>query len=513
MQILPRSAPMRALRSLPSTSLSSQATSICASCRLRQYQQLRLPQQRQRQCRSFTSSIPRRESRSTEAIYSAPTGSLPTIGHARLRSRRLISISGSDAPRFLQGLVTMSIVEWGNGHGNNKNENKNRGHKGAVDESVHWFYGGFLNAQGRVLHDVFIYPMPPLGSDSSSGSGSGGEEKPHFMIEVDAAQQLTLLTHLKRYKLRSKVSLRAVDEHEMTVWQVWQEDHDYENPRLATEAITRVITSPAQTPLGHDMTVVIPDLRAPGMGHRVLTTAAELDVHDGLGGDFAIGEPERPAKPVDELVYRIRRYLRGVPEGSAEINPTHALPMEHNLDVMGGIDFRKGCYVGQELTIRTRHRGVVRKRVLPVVLYGDSNDVPKPAALEYRPDAIPATLAAAGEGEGGIVDLRYKTIGRLEKKGRGTGMLLGTVGNIGLALCRVPIMTDLIVPNDNSALEYDPEAEFVVRKEAKATSSEDDGGNEREREDGEEVEAPPLKVKAFVPEWLRRRVGEDPLER
>ena len=49
------------------------------------------------------------------------------------------------------------------------------------------------------------------------------------------------------------------------------------------------------------------------------------------------------------------------PEGQIEIPKETALPLESNIDIMGGIDFRKGCYVGQELTIRTHHTGVVRE--------------------------------------------------------------------------------------------------------------------------------------------------------
>ncbi len=82
------------------------------------------------------------------------------------------------------------------------------------------------------------------------------------------------------------------------------------------------------------------------------------------------------------------------------------------MDVMGGIDFRKGCYVGQELTIRTRHRGVVRKRVLPCMLYGEDDAMP--TALEYKPDAAPPL--------GG--DLHGLTIGRRGKKWRSTGTFL-----------------------------------------------------------------------------------------
>ncbi|KAI1757413.1 Aminomethyltransferase folate-binding domain-containing protein [Xylaria castorea] len=465
MQVVSRSASRWSLRGLSPAPSSSRAraTFVCASCRLlqQQHQQANVPSRRQR--RTFASSAILRENTQTGPSIPSPP---PSSGHARLRTRRLISISGIDAPHFLQGLITTSI------EGNN-NAHLNGTILQPAAQKTPWFYCGFLNALGRVLHDVFVYPVP---------SGSGGE--PHFMIEVDAAQLTTLLKHLKRYKLRSKIFLRAIEEDEMSVWQIWND---------AEEAATSSFTQEEAGGLARNdgRSVMIPDLRAPGMGYRVLTVGADwnaqaLDLPSALQPAAADGK-------TDEAAYRVRRYLRGVPEGSAEIIPAQALPLESNMDLMGGIDFRKGCYVGQELTIRTRHRGVVRKRILPCMLYGEGSAVP--TSLEYRPDAIPSVVG----GDDGV-DLRGLTIGRHGKKGRSTGMFLASTGNIGLALCRVQLMSDLVVPNDTATLEFDPAAEFVVQP---TTTKDAEGKDVAETGDKETV-----KVKAFVPDWLRRRLEE-----
>lgn len=58
--------------------------------------------------------------------------------------------------------------------------------------------------------------------------------------------------------------------------------------------------------------------------------------------------------------------MQAVPEGPAD---WPLLPLEASLDFMDGVDFRKGCYVGQELTARTHHRGVVRKRGVVLRLF------------------------------------------------------------------------------------------------------------------------------------------------
>ncbi|KAI0199558.1 Aminomethyltransferase folate-binding domain-containing protein [Astrocystis sublimbata] len=450
MQAAPRSAarwPAKGLSSsFSSAHASSRAPFVCASCRLQQHQQSHVANRRQR--RSFAS----------KPSPSTPPAPPPSSGHARLRTRRLISISGVDAPHFLQGLVTTSIE-------GNSTANPNRSTK--PTEQAPWFYCGFLNALGRVLHDVFVYPAPP---------GSTGE--PHFIIEVDTAQLATLLKHLKRYKLRSKISLRALEEDEMSVWQIWN-DADMILP-------TQELGGPVRK---DERSIMIPDFRAPGMGYRVLTYGVDLDV-PALG--LSSGLQSAAGQETDESAYRVHRYLRGVPEGSAEIIPTQALPQESNMDIMGGIDFRKGCYVGQELTIRTRHRGVVRKRILPCMLYSESDAVPK--SLEFRQGAVPPVVSEAR-------DLHGLTIGRHGKKGRSTGTFLAGTGNIGLALCRVQLMTDLVVPNDTATLEFDPTAEFVMQP-AKGG----EGEAEAEAETGDKGV---VKVKAFVPEWLRRRLDEE----
>ncbi|CAD7953092.1 unnamed protein product [Amoebophrya sp. A120] len=79
----------------------------------------------------------------------------------------------------------------------------------------------------------------------------------------------------------------------------------------------------------------------------------------------------------NEFLYRQFRYSVGVPEGGDELIPEKALPQKANLDLLNFIDFEKGCYTGQELTIRTHHRGMVRRRLVIV-----KQSFPSDAALE-----------------------------------------------------------------------------------------------------------------------------------
>jgi folate-binding Fe-S cluster repair protein YgfZ len=94
------------------------------------------------------------------------------------------------------------------------------------------------------------------------------------------------------------------------------------------------------------------------------------------------------------------------------------------------VDYRKGCYVGQELTVRTYYTGVVRKRILPVLLHPPPSHTPhhlrgSQAPLQFTPGLDIRTSRAQAQGEGGVA------------RPRGTGKLLSTVNGVGLALLRL----------------------------------------------------------------------------
>ena len=282
---------------------------------------------------------------------------------------------------------------------------------------------------------MFIYP-----------DADAEKQEPGFLIEVDANEVDALARHLKRYKLRAKLAIRIIDEEELIVWATWGKE----------------------SPFGAGARAGGLDQRAPDMGERVI-----------VSGDYNI---EKSETQVEGRSYDIRRIMMGVAEGQGEILKESALPQESNIDYMGGIDFRKGCYVGQELTIRTHHTGVVRKRILPVQLYPAEGDSKPPDRVTYNDDkGIPLPPKGAN-------------ISRVDKKGRSAGKWLGGVGNIGLALCRLEVMTDTVLTGEGS--QWSPEHEFKVMWEP-----------EDAREGGE------VRVKAFVPGWHQIRAEGQKLHR
>jgi transferase CAF17, mitochondrial len=277
------------------------------------------------------------------------------------------------------------------------------------------------------------------------------DEEQGYLVEVDSEQAPGLFKHLKKHKLRSKFKLRLLEKEELHAWSVWREDERW--------------TAHTKDD-GNNSMLALTDSRAPGMGKRILLPSS--DDMSSLHNYENVSEAPMSA-------YNIRRFLRGVPEGQAEIPADDSLPMNCNIDLMGGIDFKKGCYVGQELTIRTHHTGVVRRRILPIALYPHGQDPPE--TLQYDPSSkVP--LVKQGP------DIR-----RDDARKRPTGKLVASVGNVGLAMCRLEQMSDLKVSGEGSS--FTPEDRFFIQ-----TANEDQIG-----------------LKAFVPDWVRGQIREPKIQK
>ncbi|KAB8296364.1 hypothetical protein EYC80_009123 [Monilinia laxa] len=329
-------------------------------------------------------------------------------GIARLSSRRLISLRGPDSTKYLQGVITNDIYK--------------EGSKGG-------FYSAFLNAQGRVLNDVWIY--------KDLHGGKGGE---NWLIEVDAKEVEVLAKHIRRYRMRAKFDVEIVREEDRGVYSLWGAVGD-----------VKWETS--------DHGIVCVDSRAPGMGKRIISNGAGIQTED---NDVQVQGDD---------VYRVRRYLIGVPEGQNEILRESALPQESNVDVMGGIDYGKGCYVGQELTIRTHHMGVVRKRIVPMMLVPDGEDMPGLGELRFHGGDLASGLVGG------------ESIKKVGGK-RPAGKWLSGVGNLGLGLARLDEMGRWMTETGEGN-HGDSSEEFVV-----------EGKGEKEGE------VKKIRVRAFPPAWI-----------
>jgi folate-binding protein YgfZ len=164
-------------------------------------------------------------------------------------------------------------------------------------------WAGLLSAQGKALFDMLLFD-----------DGAGG-----IWLDVEAGRAAELLKRLSLYKLRAQVSLALRED--LAVAATWGGPA----PSAAASAT---------------------DPRLPALGHRL------------IGAGFT------PTTTAD--AYQAHRLANGVGEGSSDFGVDQLLWLETNADALNGVDFAKGCYVGQENTARMHYRNKVRKRFLPV---------------------------------------------------------------------------------------------------------------------------------------------------
>jgi folate-binding protein YgfZ len=231
------------------------------------------------------------------------------VKSAWLDDRGLIKVGGPEAVPFLQGLISNDITKVAPGRA---------------------IYAALLTPQGKFLHDFFI------------SAADGG-----MMIECEADRRSDLFTRLRRYKLRSKVELADVTE-DWAVLVAWGE---------GAAAAFGVAAEPGAA-AGFGGGLAYTDPRHAGLGVRLLVPAG--------------AKPDLPPEvsPGSHGDYERLRLSLGIPSGPEELPVERAFLLESGFDELNGIDWHKGCYVGQEVTARTKYRGLLRRRLTPVTVEG-----------------------------------------------------------------------------------------------------------------------------------------------
>ena len=209
-------------------------------------------------------------------------------------------------------------------------------------------FGALLTPQGKIIVDFLITEAP-------SGHGGG------FLIDCPKPLADTLATKLKFYKLRAKVTVEKLDD--LGVLAAW-DGAAAAQPELA-----------------------FTDPRDADLGIRVLIPA---DLKEKLAA--LIG-----AELVDAGEYEVHRIATGVPRGGLDFMYNDAFPHETNMDRLAGVDFDKGCYVGQEVVSRMQHRGTARTRSVKLLLDGPS---PEPGISVLAGDKQVGTMGSSARGRG-----------------------------------------------------------------------------------------------------------------
>ena len=202
-------------------------------------------------------------------------------------------------------------------------------------------FAALLTPQGKIVVDVIVAEAP-----AEDGGG--------FFLDCPRALAGELVQKLNFYKLRAKVIAEDLSEA-LGVLAVWDGNGDTEYG------------------------LCYPDPRLPALGTRVM-----LPPHLGKQAAADLG-----AELVDATEHEAHRIALGVPRGGMDFIYGDAFPHEADMDQLHGVDFDKGCYVGQEVVSRMEHRGSARNRIVPV------------AADVFVPDA--GVPVMAGERQVGII--------------------------------------------------------------------------------------------------------------
>ncbi|KPI92417.1 Putative transferase CAF17-like, mitochondrial [Papilio xuthus] len=199
------------------------------------------------------------------------------------------------------------------------------------EEGAKSMYAMFLNNKGRVMYDTLVYKW----KDDDS-----------YLLECDSSVINAIQKHLKMFKLRRQLDIKDVND-EIKLW---------------------ALISPNVPDIVDNTLEIYKDPRLNDLGSRIISSVSvnETKITDIIGSDITIVN--------DDNGYKYLRYKLGVSEGADDLPPGTSFPLEANCDYLHGVSFHKGCYIGQELTARVHHTGVVRKRLMPLKFTADVKD-------------------------------------------------------------------------------------------------------------------------------------------
>ena len=248
------------------------------------------------------------------------------------KSRKLVKISGTDAKKFLQGIITNNI-----------------------DESIaSLIYSALLTPQGKYLFDFFI----------------AGLDEENFFIDIDLENYKGFLDRLNLYKLRSNVQFRDLSS-EFVVGIINHEKFKELQVEIGSEDNT----------IYYRDTPIFSDPRNKRIGARILSNLEKL----------YMTVKKLDLKIIDSSEYYLLIYKIGIPEKGIKNLKDKLFGLEANFEELQAIDFKKGCFVGQENTARMKLKKKLRRRLLPLET---SERLDVGAELKYENSKVGVILIA-----------------------------------------------------------------------------------------------------------------------
>jgi len=225
-----------------------------------------------------------------------------------LKDRGFIHIIGDEAKDFLQNIVTNDIEKVTNNF---------------------TVFSSILTPQGKYLYEFFILKL-----------------KNEYLLECEKESTSEIIKIFNFYKLRSKVNLTDVSKK-------------YTSAVISlkkSKEINQSLNSKGYTTSYKDSIIFI-DSRNENLGAKIVSKAENIkNVIENLN-----------LKTVDKEKYYTKSFNLGIPQINLNKLKDKIFGIENNLDELGGIDFKKGCYIGQENTSRIKLRNKLRRRILPIV--------------------------------------------------------------------------------------------------------------------------------------------------
>ena len=231
-----------------------------------------------------------------------------------LEDRGLISISGKDAREYLQNIITNDI------------------NKVSETSSI---FSALLNPQGKYLFEFFII---------KSNNG--------YFLDCDKKINEELISNLAKYKLRSQVEIKDLSsEFVIGIINLDKFKEIQNNEKNKADTIL------------YKESPIFVDSRKKELGARILSNLKKLD----------LAIKELNLKKSDIRTYLDHAYRHGIPVKGLENLKEQLFGLEANFEELNGIDFKKGCYVGQENTARMKLKNKLRRRLLPIKVEGKIN--------------------------------------------------------------------------------------------------------------------------------------------
>ncbi len=209
----------------------------------------------------------------------------------------------------------------------------------------HAVWAALLTPQGKWLADFFVF------ADAAA-----------LLLDCEAAQIPLILQRLSRYRLRMKAELHA--QPALQVHVAWQERPDVQG-------------------------IIAPDPRLPDFCWRILSPTPLAT----------------NATPED---WDRNRLAAGLPDGSKDMEADRSVLLEAGFDELSGVSWSKGCYMGQELTARTKYRGLVKRRLVPVSIQGTLPAPGSPILL----NGVEVGTMRSGRDTIGLASVRLDALGK-----------------------------------------------------------------------------------------------------